>query len=274
MSNEEIKYEKCNRCKCHRLPEDFLNEKGRKLKTCIKCRRTAKRYRNNEEVKKKKAECDKKWRQKSKCEHGKRRNRCVCCGGSQICEHGKRKSICKECKGGSICEHGRQKNVCKECKGASICEHNKIRSICKKCKGGSICEHNKIRTNCKNCGGGSICNHGIQKRFCKICDPLGYLQSTVSNAVRGALKANKSKSSIKYLGTTIKEYKKYLESKFKEGMTWENYGMWEIDHITPIRYKAGGKAPDLEEVIKRLHYTNTQPLWATENRSKGNRFIG
>lgn len=54
-------------------------------------------------------------------------------------------------------------------------------------------------------------------------------------------------------------------------MTWENYGkIWHIDHIVPINYKN----PTLDEVIKRLHYLNTQPLWASENISKGNRYIG
>jgi hypothetical protein len=49
-------------------------------------------------------------------------------------------------------------------------------------------------------------------------------------------------------------------------MTWDNYGEWHIDHITPLKYNN----PSLEEVIERLHYTNTQPLWAEENLSKGN----
>ena len=49
-------------------------------------------------------------------------------------------------------------------------------------------------------------------------------------------------------------------------MTWDNYGEWHIDHITPLKYNN----PSLEEVIERLHYTNTQPLWAEDNLSKGN----
>ena len=72
------------------------------------------------------------------------------------------------------------------------------------------------------------------------------------------------KKSIKYLGCTISDFKKHIEAKFKEGMTWKNHGKWHIDHIIPIRYKN----PSLEEVAKRLHYTNTQPLWASENIAK------
>ena len=65
--------------------------------------------------------------------------------------------------------------------------------------------------------------------------------------------------------------KKYLEEQFEEGMSWDNHGpVWHIDHIIPIAYET----PTIKEVIKRLHYTNTQPLLAFENMSKGNRYIG
>ena len=309
--NKEIKHEKCKRCKCHRLPEEFLNNKGRKLKTCVKCRELVKKSREKNKCEhgrqkytckecgggsicehgrqksfckecggasicehgKRKSRC-KECGGSSICEHGKQKHQCKKCGGSSICEHGKRKSYCKECGGSSYCEHGKLKYYCKECGGASICEHGKRKSRCKECGGSAYCEHGKQKYYCKECGGASICEHGKRKDQCKECDPLGHLKHIISSAVTKALKANKSKRSIKYLDTTIEEYKKYLESKFKTGMTWENYGEWHIDHIQPIRYKEGGKAPDLEEVIKRLHYTNTQPLWATENISKGNRFIG
>jgi hypothetical protein len=57
-------------------------------------------------------------------------------------------------------------------------------------------------------------------------------------------------------------------------MSWDNYGKWEIDHIVPIKYPDNGQVPTLEEVIERLHYLNTQPLWKPDNASKGNRRIG
>ena len=59
-------------------------------------------------------------------------------------------------------------------------------------------------------------------------------------------------------------------------MTWDNNGMyskskltWQIDHIIPISY-----AKSEEEIYKLNHYSNFQPLWAKDNLSKGNRFIG
>ena len=52
-----------------------------------------------------------------------------------------------------------------------------------------------------------------------------------------------------------------------------NHGEWHIDHKIPLKYKHNGETPSLEEVAKRLHYINTQPLWASENMSKGNRYV-
>ena len=171
------------------------------------------------------------------------------------------------------CERQKRRSRCKACRGSGICEHQKIRSECKECGGGSICEHQKRRSSCKDCGGGSICSHKIQRRHCKICNPIGHLASIVRNRTYDALKHNKEMHSTEYLGCTIEEFREHIELQFKEGMTWSNHGDWHIDHKIPIAYKQDGVAPTIEEVAKRLHYTNTQPLWASENMSKCNRYI-
>ena len=64
-------------------------------------------------------------------------------------------------------------------------------------------------------------------------------------------------------------FKKKIEKKFIEGMSWDNHGEWHIDHITPISY-----ANTEEDVLKLNHFSNFQPLWEFDNLSKGNRFIG
>lgn len=77
--------------------------------------------------------------------------------------------------------------------------------------------------------------------------------------------ATKEYTSMEYLGCTADELKQYLESKFQPGMTWENYGTWHIDHIRPL-----AKLKDNPDLISELcHYSNLQPLWATDNLSKG-----
>ena len=58
-------------------------------------------------------------------------------------------------------------------------------------------------------------------------------------------------------------------------MSWENYGkVWQIDHITPLNYRIDNQNPTLEEIIERLHWTNTQAMYNVENMSKGNKYIG
>lgn len=84
------------------------------------------------------------------------------------------------------------------------------------------------------------------------------------------LKRKKTKKTVEYLGCTIEEFKAHIQQQFKEGMTWENHGQWHIDHIIPLKYQN----PSIEEVIERLYYRNTQPLWANENIQKSNKYIG
>ena len=208
------------------------------------------------------------------CEHDRQRSHCKECKGSGVCEHGKLKYICKECGGSGICEHKRRRNMCKKCKGSQICEHGRSKCSCKECGGSQICEHDKQRHLCKECGGSQICEHNRRKYICKICDPGGHLKSVVGSMTRRALHGDKKLRSLEYLCCDIDKLKSHLESQFVDGMTWDNYGEWQIDHITPIKYKKHGKTPSLDRVIKRLHYTNLQPLWAEDNLSKGNRYVG
>ena len=118
------------------------------------------------------------------------------------------------------------------------------------------------------------CEHDVRKTRCKICNPNGYLKDIVSSRVHKALKDEKCKKTLEYLGCDMETYRPYLEGTFKDGMTWENQGKWEIDHIIPVAYKQDGVEPSIEEVEQRLYYTNTQAMWAAANRAKGNKYIG
>ena len=71
-----------------------------------------------------------------------------------------------------------------------------------------------------------------------------------------------------YIGCTLDELKLHIESQFTEGMTWDKYGEFHIDHIIPL-----SSAQTEEELYKLCHYTNLQPLWATDNIKKGNKII-
>jgi hypothetical protein len=69
----------------------------------------------------------------------------------------------------------------------------------------------------------------------------------------------KAGSAVRDLGCTIPELMVYLEARFQEGMSWENYGAWHLDHIKPLVLF---DLTDREQFLQAAHYTNLQPLWA------------
>jgi len=91
-----------------------------------------------------------------------------------------------------------------------------------------------------------------------------YLRSRIWSALNGICK---SKSTIKLVGCSIEQLKSHLENQFKNGMTWENYGMWHVDHIRPC---ASFDLSKVNEQLKCFNYKNLQPLWAVDNREKSN----
>ena len=94
---------------------------------------------------------------------------------------------------------------------------------------------------------------------------LNNLRGRVNKAIK---RGSKSAKTMELLACSIEEFKSHLESKFTEGMTWDNHGEWHIDHIIPC---ASFDLTDPEQQKKCFHYTNLQPLWASENMSKGAR---
>jgi hypothetical protein len=90
----------------------------------------------------------------------------------------------------------------------------------------------------------------------------------IRSRLRRAIKENKkSDKTIELLGCSIHEFKKYLESKFTNGMNWGNYGIkgWHFDHIIPC---------DVFDLTKSeaqkfcFNYLNLQPMWWIENIKK------
>ena len=91
------------------------------------------------------------------------------------------------------------------------------------------------------------------------------IRSRISRAVKRGLKCG---SAIDSLGCSIEQLKLHLQSNFVNGMTWDNYGEWHIDHIVPL---ISFDLSNLEHFKVACHYTNLQPLWAKDNISKGGR---
>lgn len=79
-----------------------------------------------------------------------------------------------------------------------------------------------------------------------------------------------SKREIYFLGCDLNTFKNHIESAFKCGMCWDNYGNsgWVVDHIIPIsRFNLESD----DGLLSAFNYKNTQPLWYKENQIKGNR---
>ena len=76
----------------------------------------------------------------------------------------------------------------------------------------------------------------------------------------------KTGKTLELTGCSKEELITHLQTKFTEGMTWDNYGEWHIDHIRPC---ASFDLEDPEEQKKCFHWTNLQPLWAIDNMRKG-----
>jgi len=105
-------------------------------------------------------------------------------------------------------------------------------------------------------------------------DPIYALKKKLRDRIRNAVikhKLIKNKHTIDILGCSIENIKVYIESKFKPGMSWDNYGYkgWHIDHIIPL---ASAKN-DIDQIYKLCHYTNLQPLWESENCRKGSKIL-
>ena len=72
---------------------------------------------------------------------------------------------------------------------------------------------------------------------------------------------------VRDLGCTKGFLFTWIESKFKPGMSWENYGkVWHLDHVRPL---VDFNLDDPQDCKKINHYTNLQPLFWRDNLSKG-----
>jgi hypothetical protein len=104
-------------------------------------------------------------------------------------------------------------------------------------------------------------------------DPYYRLAKNMSSRISQAIarKGKKCERTAKILGCSLDSFRIYLESKFETGMTWENYGkVWHVDHIIPCAVFDLSKAAHQKRCF---HFSNLQPLFAFDNRSKKDRIM-
>jgi len=69
-----------------------------------------------------------------------------------------------------------------------------------------------------------------------------------------------------------KHFRAHIESQWKDGMTWDNFGIeWHLEHMIALKDpNAGSQQPDerVQMACQRLHYTNSVPQWDATYHAK------
>lgn len=109
--------------------------------------------------------------------------------------------------------------------------------------------------------------HKIAYRNCPVFSQEQRWRATINGILRSFREGKNPQSRIvSILGCNLEVFKVHVENQFTEGMTWCDYGTWEIDHRTPC-----DSAKTVEHLRILFHYTNLQPLWREENIKKGSK---
>lgn len=93
------------------------------------------------------------------------------------------------------------------------------------------------------------------------------LRKRIGVAIRSHQKTG---SAIDDLGCTVEFFRCYIEQQFQPKMSWDNWNLygWHLDHIIPL---SSFDLTDRDQFLKACHYTNYQPLWASDNYKKGSK---
>lgn len=99
------------------------------------------------------------------------------------------------------------------------------------------------------------------------------LRGALRSRLKNALKGRPTSAAIRLLGCSVEELRAHIEGQFQVGMTWDNWGRgwggareWHIDHIKAL---VTFDLTDPAQLAQACHYTNLQPLWASDNLAKG-----
>jgi len=180
-------------------------------------------------------------------------------------------SYCKEC----VRIHDKQRYERYKQQNANIVlDPNKTKTCadCKVIKPLTEFTKNRARSDslqsyCKKCANKKNYKYALK-------NPVRKLHYTISNQIRKYIKNGKGEyRTHELLGYTYVELKEHLESKFTEHMTWENHGTyWHIDHKVPKSWFPINSVDDIELIRECWALKNLQPLKASENILKSNKY--
>jgi len=104
----------------------------------------------------------------------------------------------------------------------------------------------------------------------RATDQLFKLKELLRSRLRNALVGKKkSDRAVNLVGCSLEDLKSHLESTFQEGMSWDNQGVWHVDHILPC---VAFNLDDPMEQKACFHFRNLQTLWKVDNSRKGGRY--
>lgn len=106
-------------------------------------------------------------------------------------------------------------------------------------------------------------------------DPIYKLIANFRTAIYTVLKENNMNKYGHYfvvLKYSPEELVAHLENQFTEGMEWDNYGIWHVDHRLPITSFNIQEMGD-EEFMRCWSLDNLQPMWSIDNIRKSNKIL-
>jgi hypothetical protein len=113
----------------------------------------------------------------------------------------------------------------------------------------------------------------IYEKNRKHNDPIYKLINNFRTAVYQVLKESNVQKNGHYfeiLKYSPNELITHLEEQFTGEMSWDNYGIWHVDHIRPISSFNIQEIGD-ESFMECWSLKNLQPLWGDENIRKSNK---
>lgn len=192
------------------------------------------------------------------------RSKCSCCGVTQAAEYfskdksqpGGLSAYCKVCKSQVAHDFSQKYQAEMEAAESLTC------TVCKQTK--PVHEMRKTERSCLQCNSEYKAPYDRKRYATDENFRLSILlRVRILEALKGAAKSNRT---MDLLGCTIPQFKQHIQKQFAPGMTWANQGQWHLDHIVAC---ANWDLRDSAQQAKCFHFSNYQPLWGSDNLSKG-----
>lgn len=104
-----------------------------------------------------------------------------------------------------------------------------------------------------------------------MMEPERRLKKQVMGRIWQAMKRQSvnATGSFALVGCTAAELREHIAKQFADGMSFDNYGKWHVDHIRPC---ASFDLTDPDQMKACFNWINLRPLWAAENIRKGAKY--